>query len=221
MKSIPLPETFSLTTIIAVITLIIVFSAFISKALAREYFLNDLYKYLKRSLTRSSRIEKSLEKNAELMLAMSTDINMLKHEIIFNGGKYRLKDAVGDILKAQSIYTSERISTLYIDDSPIYKTDCFANVTFVNAAWLDMVGCTNANEMMGKGYYRAIPKNQLEDIIHEQENIKGGPLPYFGKFIFQHLVTKQLIETTVRSQVINDNVGPVGVIGTITNIKNI
>ena len=158
----------------------------------------------------------AVTKQNELIFAALVKLEAIENEVRFNGGKYKLVDAIKDILYNQGLYASEREAALYIDAQPIFKTDINGGVTFVNAAWLEMVGCEDADQVMGMSYLIAVPDGDKDFVEKTSERFAKSPAPYHGDFIYKHIKTGELIKTNVRTQLIRDNNGKfVGTLGTV------
>ena len=48
-------------------------------------------------------------------------------------------------------------------------------------------------------------QEQRKEVEEERKRIAANPAPYLGEFDFQHLETKKLIKTQVRTQIIYDH----------------
>lgn len=204
-------------SIVTALTILVLFFDFVIKSTGKESPIISAFKWVKEKFKRKEDIR-------ELMWKSLVKLEAIENEVKFNGGKYKLVDAVkdlqystGQIINTLAIQSSEREADMYVANIPMYKTEGASNVTFVNAAWCEMVGCTDYNRMLGHGWKQAVMPFELERYDDFEKLFTHDLVPFYGEYSFRHLVTKQEIKTMVRTQVIKDgNNKPIGTMGTIT-----
>ena len=208
----------AVSAFIFVVLEFIIYKGFGKKAflLAFVHWLSRIFRSNKVIQTMLIKQNEEIAMQRELIYSILVKMESVENEVKFNGGKYRLKDAVKDILYNQGVYSSEREASLYIDPQPIFKTNEVGKVTFVNAAWLEMVGCTDEEEMLGMGWMAAVPEESRDLAEKTSERFKNSPSPFHGGFVYKHLKTGVLIKTNVRTQLIRDGNGKfIGTLGTV------
>ena len=197
----------------------IIYKGFGKKAflLAFVHWLTKIFNANKEIQSMLVKQNEAVVKQNDLIYTALVKLESIENEVRFNGGKYKLVDAVKDILYNQSVYSSEREAALYIDPQPMFKTDNKGGVTFVNAAWLEMIGCDDENEVMGYSYLIAVPEESRDLVEKTSERFVRSPAPFHGDFTYKHLKTGELIKTNVRTQLIRDGKGTF--VGTLGNVK--
>ena len=204
------------------------------KGLGRKAFLLSFFYWIRKMVTSNREIKEMLQKKQEanikrdeFMYGMAASIERIErkiekvqNEVTFNGGKITLVDGLKEVLNNQAIYSSEREAALYIDPQPTFKTDAAGRVTFVNKAYLDMVGCEDAEQLMGYSYLVVIPDENKDLVEKTAKRFAESPAPFHGDFTYQHLKTKEYIYTNVQTQLIKDvNRKFVGTLGIVTVIN--
>ena len=193
------------------------------KGFGKKAFLLSFFYWLRKLFIANIEIKTMLENQnkevyaqKELMYSILVKLEKVENEVTFNGGKITLVDGLKEVLYNQAIYSSEREAAMYIDPQPMFKTDLSGRLIFVNAAWLDMIGCGDEEEVMGFGYLVAVPDENKDLVEKTSRRFSESPAPFHGDFTYQHLKTKQLIYTNVRTQLIKDGKGNfIGTIGTV------
>lgn len=194
------------------------------KGFGKKAFMLSALKWLAGMLASNREIKTLFQKQGEamtgqqeLIYSVLVKLESIENEVRFNGGKYKLVDAVKDILNNQAVQSSEREAAMYIDPQPMFKTDTAGRVTFVNAAWLDMVGCTDEEEVMGFGFLIVVPEENRDLVEKTAERFAKSPAPFHGRFVYKNLQTGKLVQTNVRTQLIRDQKNNfVGTLGTVT-----
>ena len=196
----------------------------IQRATGRTAILKIIWDYINGHRNQLRQTQIRLQENNDLSYKILVKLESVENEVKFNGGKYKLVDAVKElksstdkIVNTLAIQASEREADMYVDPIPKYKTEGANKITFVNAAWCEMVGCTDYNRMLGHGWKQAVMPSELERMPEFQDQFEVELVPYYGEYSFRHLVTKKEIKTMVRTQVIKDKDGnAIGTMGTIT-----
>jgi len=101
----------------------------------------------------------------------------------------------------------------------IYRTDLSGNCVYVNERWCEITGITSENAL-GKGWRCTIPKEDLERIDLEVQNIIQDAKPFECEFRFIHADGKT---TWVLSQAVaetKDDGKVIGYVGTIIDISH-
>lgn len=194
----------------------------IYKGFGRKAFLLTFAKWCWSVLNSYSNIMRALEAQNKEQLATSAliyticqKVERIDHETAFNSGS-SMKDAVIKMADNLAVYMSEREAELYIDPKPIFKTDKTGALVFVNAAWLELVGCNDEDEVIGFGYMVAIPENDKDMVEKQNVRFSKSPAPFHGEFTYQHMKSKEPIKTIMRTQLIkNRNNEYIGAIGTV------
>lgn len=102
-------------------------------------------------------------------------------------------------------YLSGKVDgSLYINPHPIFISNEKNEVTFVNAAWLEMTEMTDAKQALGMGWMSAIPdedKERMEEIV---DRYTKYPSEFKGIVTFKGLVTGKIVKANCRTNLIRD-----------------
>lgn len=108
-----------------------------------------------------------------------------------------------------------------IHRSPIYFTDKDGGIIYVNTAWVEMTGFTNAEDAYGMGYMRAVSDEDEQDIMKINQTYYKHPTDIEGFVVFVNLRTKTRIPCKYRSKVVKNDKGEfIKGIGILEIIKN-
>ena len=89
---------------------------------------------------------------------------------------------------------------MHTDPNPVFITNRDGELVYANPAWIRMTGFSDATLAYGKGYLRAIVKHDREEMEQMSERLTEHPSSFEGDVRFQHLVTKEIINTVCRSE---------------------
>jgi len=108
-----------------------------------------------------------------------------------------------------------------IHRSPIYFTDKDGGIIYVNTAWVELTGFTNAEDAHGMGYMRAVSDEDEQEIMQINQSYYKHPTDLEGIVVFVNLRSKIRIPCKYRSKVVNDDNGNfIMGIGILEIIKN-
>jgi len=209
----------SLITFIAIVsTFLLSVSNFIEKMFGKKYIGTWAFEFIKSRFTFQSRIEKMLtEQNVK--------IAEISKEVTYNGGTYKLRDAVADLREQiANISDNQAVSIsnqhALIDCSPIamFMNDADDNLERANPAWMKLLGVTNFNEVSGGGWIKLIPKEDKADVL---ANLKMNSYSEFSdKVRLVNQTTKDVAWYMCRTSFQRDRQGKkVKVIGTLEPIE--
>ncbi len=114
----------------------------------------------------------------------------------------KVAEKVDELHKEAATLKSAQLAMHHINKDPIFLTNPKGEVTFVNAAWLNMTGIGDSRDAIGFGYLRAIPHEDLEYIKRQSDTLQEHPSPFSGKIRFKHIHTGDIYVTDCRSELI-------------------
>lgn len=115
-----------------------------------------------------------------------------------------------------SILQDRQRGLMRTDPIPIYITNEKGEVTFVNAAWMEMTGFRDSEDVKGYGFMRCIPDEDVAKTKERGEMLRDHPSTFFGEVRFKNVQTGNLIITNcMRELVFNDKGCLVETIGRI------
>ena len=127
--------------IVLVLTFIVTISGVIEKLFNKKFIGTWLLSGIKKFFLFPFKTLKELEKIKETNEQLIEEVKNVKTEVQFNGGKYKLRDAVADIkqttetiLNNQAFTNEKQKAMMYIDSNPIFISNRDNDVIFVNAA---------------------------------------------------------------------------------------
>jgi len=83
---------------------------------------------------------------------------------------------------------SEYDAFIEIHRTPIYYTDEIGQVTYVNTAYVELTGFTNAEDAHGLGYMRAVSDSDEKDIVKLNENYHKKPSNLSGTVTMVNII---------------------------------
>lgn len=89
-------------------------------------------------------------------------------------------------------------------EDPIYKTSPSGEVTYVNAAWLEMTGITDSKNAFGFGYMAAIPDEDFAKIERLHDLHQAHPSSFRGNVRFKNVQTGEIITTRCKAALVYD-----------------
>lgn len=122
-----------------------------------------------------------------------------------------------------AVEENERVidAIIEIHRSPIYFTDADGGITYVNTAWIELTGFTNAEDAHGMGYMRAVSDEDEAEIMAINQNYYKHPTDLEGIVVFVNLRSKIRIPCKYRSRVVRNDEGKfIKGIGILEIIKN-
>jgi PAS domain S-box-containing protein len=198
---------------------------FISATFDKKFLGTWLFTKIKNFCLFPIKVYKKLESIESNQKIFSDEIKKIKSEVQFNGGKYKLRDAVEDIKDLtelisynQAIISEKQRSMMYIDSNPIYIADKEGNWNFVNASLLEMLGYHDPKDIYGIGWMKAIPDEDIDKVEKEYIRDKSNQSPSFGQMRFKD-GKGNLVLVNRRTTLIYVNNKLEEIMGTLTIIK--
>lgn len=152
--------------------------------------------------------EKTLYEGVILVSAIAFTKWMLK---TFKEGvatlKKKIKDADKiDHIEARIIYNGQYLKAIvHLSESPMYLIDVKSgDLEDVNPAWCELLGFSNEEDAHGMGFMLAIPEEDIDRVLEQNDRFTKHPSNLVGLINFQHIKTKEKIVCLFRNIVLDD-----------------
>lgn len=126
---------------------------------------------------------------------------------------------IDELVTDVEIIKSKQIAGFQIDSDPIFITDPEGKITYINTAYMQMVGFSDLKEAHGFGYMRAIPDEDKEMMEQRGELLEEHPAPFRGAVRFQNVNTGVIINTICKMDLVYDKDRFIGTIGKLVIVK--
>ncbi len=146
---------------------------------------------------------------------MRTGINKITMQLYPNGGS-SLFDKVEKILDNQSVLKEQSEAVLYLDSTPVIKTNMQGECTFANIAYLRTFGFSSFEEAKGTGVYRSVHPDDRERIKKDfLETLRTGNM-FVSSYKKINIITGKEINVNTMTRIIrNAKNEPVEAIGVL------
>lgn len=192
------------------------FVTFMDKAFGIKLVGNKVFKGIYNFFAAPIRLSKKMD-------AVNTKIEEIHNEVKYNGGKYKLVDAVVDLKKdteqliiGQSLLEANQMAFFDSSTAPMFMNDQNNELCYVNSAWLKLTGVTTLDEVRGIGWLKVIPKEDREELLNIYKLNIQNPATFSGKVRFINLQTEKITNCYCQTSLVRNSTGQiVKSIGTI------
>lgn len=142
---------------------------------------------------------------------MIAKLNKIEKQVYPNGGS-SITDKVDQVLDTQAVIKEQTEAILYLDTTPIVKTNMKGEYTFANLAYLKLCGFHSFDEVEGTGGYRSVHPDDRERVRREyMEALITGNM-FISIYRKVNVTTKQEFSVRTMTRIVRDLKKPVEVI---------
>lgn len=121
-----------------------------------------------------------------------------------NGGS-SVFDKVDQVLDNQEILKQTHNATLYLDSTPIFKTNMNGECIFVNVAWLKLSGYNDPKQAYGFGWLRSIHPDDRERLKEELMESVESETQLVTSYRKINVTTKDVFNMTAMTKIVRNS----------------
>ncbi len=140
-------------------------------------------------------------------------VDRIEKQVYPNSG-CSITDKVDKVLDNQAVIKEQTAAALYLDSTPIVKTNMKGECTFANLAYLKLCGFSSFDECAGTGYFRSIHPDDRERVREEfTDTLRTGNM-FISTYRKVNMITKKIFTVSVMTRIVkNSKNEPIEVIG--------
>ena len=113
-----------------------------------------------------------------------------------------------DLLEMEvGVLKSKQMADFHTDVTPVFINNTKGELIYANRAWADLLGWKSVKDAYGKGYLKAVPPQDIEEMERQSQRLVDHPSSFDGEVRLMHRITKEYIYAICRTELIHDNKG--------------